>query len=190
MPQRLKPLFNCYRLTAWPKPCPDTNPNSLNLSVWLFSYALSVRLFSWLRCARVLEGIHHGLFESHPFKMRQSEAALQYFEDLNREIFRGGHKLVKFLHRIQILQVIPREHFPFDDAVEIDQIADHARALVHRAADGHFERVIVAVPVRVVAFAIGGEILFGGHLGAVQAVRGGEMIAAGEMGFHEAIVDC
>jgi hypothetical protein len=24
----------------------------------------------------------------------------------------------------------------------------------------------------------------------VQAVRGGEMIAAGEMGFHEAIVDC
>jgi len=53
-----------------------------------------------------------------------SRAAI--FEDLNREIFRGGHKLVKFLHRIQILQVIPREHFPFDDAVEIDQIADHA----------------------------------------------------------------
>ncbi len=154
------------------------------------SHAISARLSSWFHGARVLEGIHHGLFESHSIQMRQWEAALQFFEDLDGKIFRGGHKLAKFLHGIQVLQVITREHFPFDDAVEIHQIADHARGLVDRAADGHLERVIVAVPVRVVAFAVSGKIFFGGHVRTMQPVRRGEVVAASEMGFHEAIADC
>ncbi len=113
------------------------------------------------------------------------KATLQYFENLDAEIFRGGHSLGEFLQRIQILEVVAGEHFPFDEAVEIDEVADHAGALVDRAADRDFEGVVVAVSVRIVAFAIGGAVLVVGHLCAVQAVRGGEEVAAGEMGFHD-----
>ena len=52
------------------------------------------------------------------------------------------------------------------------------------SADRDFERVIVTVSEGIVALAIGVAILLGGHLGAVQAVGGGEMIAAAEMSFH------
>src|SRR5579863_3809138 len=145
---------------------------------------LDVALPSHFRAAGVLEGIHHGFFEPHPIKMRFLEAAVQYFKDLDAEIFRGGHSLREFLQRIQILQIVARHYFLFDETVEIDQIADHASALIDLAADGDFESVIVAVSMRIVTFAIGGAILFRGHGGAVQPVRGGEAIAAGEMSFH------
>ena len=59
---------------------------------------------------------------------------------------------------------------------------------VDLAADGDFEGVVVAVSVGVVAFAVGGEIFFGGHFGAVQAVRGGEAVAAGEVSFHDQLL--
>jgi hypothetical protein len=134
--------------------------------------------------AGVLEGVHHGFFESYPFKMRLLKAALQYFEDLDGEIFRGGHFLGEFLQGIQILQIVAGEHFPFDEAVEIDEVADHAGGGIDGAADGDFEGVVVTVSVRVVAFAVSGDVFFGGHVGAMQAVRGREAIAAGEVSFH------
>jgi hypothetical protein len=59
------------------------------------------------------------------------------------------------------------EHFPFNEAVEIDEVADHAGALVDRAADGDFESIVVAVSVGVIALAIGSAVLFSGHLGAM-----------------------
>ena len=51
---------------------------------------------------------------------------------------------------------IAGEHFPFDESVEIDEVADHAGGGIDRAADGDFEGVVVAVSVGVVAFAVGG----------------------------------
>jgi len=116
--------------------------------------------------------------------MRFAEAALQYFKDFDAEILRGGHSLSEFLQRIQILQVIAREHFSFDETVEIDEIADHTGALVNWAADGDFEKIVMPMSIRIVAFAKGYTIFFIGHVGAVQPVRGGEEITAGEMGFH------
>jgi hypothetical protein len=43
----------------------------------------------------------------------------------------------------------------------------------------------MAVTVRVVAFAVSGEIFFRGHFSAMQAVGGGESVAASEMSFHD-----
>src|SRR5450755_16053 len=117
--------------------------------------------------------------------MRVVKATLQYFEDLHRKIFRGGHLLSEFLQGIQILQMIAGEHFPFDKTVEIDQIAEHASALVNLATHGDFECIVVAVSVRIVALAISHAIFVGGHLRTVQPVRGGESITASEMRFHE-----
>ena len=64
--------------------------------------------------------------------MRVGKAALQYFEDFDAQIFRSGHKCGEFLQRIQILQIIARDHFPFDKTIEIDEVADHAGAVVDR----------------------------------------------------------
>jgi hypothetical protein len=117
--------------------------------------------------------------------MRFSEAALQYFEYLDTEVFCGRHDLGEFLQHIQILQVVAGDHFPFDNSVEIKQVADHSGLIVDLAAYGDFKSVVVAVSVGIVAFTVGGLIFVGGHARTVQAVRGGEAVAAGEMGFHD-----
>src|SRR5260370_8448916 len=80
-----------------------------------FMGSLSSRFVS----ACVLEGVHHGFFEPHPFKMRLLEATLQYFEDLDRQIFGGGHMLCEFFNRIQILQVISAQHLPSHQPVQV-----------------------------------------------------------------------
>jgi hypothetical protein len=56
--------------------------------------------------------------------------------------------------------------------------------LVDGAADGDFEGVVVTVSIRIVAFAVSGAIFVCGHVGAMEAMRGGEMIATREVGFH------
>src|SRR2546423_4060250 len=60
------------------------------------------RLSRDLGVAGVLERIHHRFFESYSFKMRPVKAPVQYFVDLNTEIFRGRHELGEFLQGIQI----------------------------------------------------------------------------------------
>jgi hypothetical protein len=132
----------------------------------------------------VFERIQHSFFDPHSFQMRFVEATLQYFEDLDSKIFRGGHGLGEFFQGIQILKVETKEHFPFDEAVEIDEVADHASSLIDLAAHRDFERVVVAMSVGVVALAVGREIFGRRHVGAVEPVRGREAVAAGEMGFH------
>jgi hypothetical protein len=116
--------------------------------------------------------------------MRVMEAALHYFVDLNAEIFGGGDFLGEFGEGIQIFVAEAGEHFPFDKAIQIDQVADHAGFFVDRAAHCYFNGVIVAVAEGIVAFAVGRLIFLRGHGLAVQAVRRGEEVAAGEMGFH------
>ena len=114
--------------------------------------------------------------------MRLLEAALQYFVDLDAEIFRSRHGSGEFLQCIQILQVVAGEQFPFDESIKIDEVADHSGRGIDLAADCDFQGVIVSVSVRVVAFAVGREIFFRGHGFAVQPMGGGEQIAAGEVG--------
>ncbi len=106
------------------------------------------------------------------------EAALHYFVDADAEVFGGRDFFGEFRQRVQILMVVAGEHFPFDKAIEIDQIADHAGLFVDWAAYGDLERVVVSVAVGVVAFAVDGLIFGFGHGIAVQTMRGGEQIAA------------
>src|SRR5215469_4476416 len=121
--------------------------------------------------------------------MRVVVAALQYFEDPDAEVFGGRDVFCELRQGVEILKVIVSQHFPFHKTVEIDEVADHAGLLIDRAADRDLEMIVVSVTVGVVAFAIGGLVLGGGHLIAVQPVRGGEKIAAGEMGDHKGF-DC
>ncbi|MCU1304774.1 MAG: hypothetical protein JWQ87_5058 [Candidatus Sulfotelmatobacter sp.] len=117
--------------------------------------------------------------------MREVEAAVHYFVDLDTEVLGGGNLLGEFRQHVQVFVAVAGKDFPFDEAIEIGEIADHAGVLVDGAADRHFDSVVVAVSVGVVALAVGGLILFWRHRFAVQAVRGGEEISTGEVGFHD-----
>ena len=64
--------------------------------------------------------------------MRVEEAALHYFVDLDAKIFRGRHFLGEFWERIQILVAIAAEHFPFDEFVEIGEVAHHSGLDVYK----------------------------------------------------------
>ena len=54
---------------------------------------------------------------------------VQYFVNLDAEIFGGRHLLGEFWQRIQILVVEPGQH-SFDKAIQIGQVADHSGFLV------------------------------------------------------------
>src|SRR5258708_2872040 len=152
---------------------------------FLFSFLFSrPRLWPGFRSARVFERIHHGLFEPYSFKMSVAEAPLQYFEDLYTEIFRGRDVPGELLQRIQVLQVVVGQHFFFDKTIQVDQVADHASAIVHRAAHRYFQSVVVSVSMGIIAFSIDGAIFFGREFAAVQAVRSGKSVTPGEMRFH------
>ena len=71
-----------------------------------------------------------------------------------------------------------------DEPIEINQITDHAGLVVDPTADGDFDRVVVPMSVGVIAFSVGVAVFFLGHFVAVQAMRRGEHVATGEVGFH------
>ena len=67
------------------------------------------------------------------------------------------------------------------EAIQIDQITDHSGLVVDGAADGDFDHVIVAVSVGIVALAVGRAVFFRRHGVAMQAMRGGKQVAAGQI---------
>ncbi len=87
--------------------------------------------------------------------MRVGEATVHYFVDLNAKIFGGRNFVREFLQRIQILIIVAGEHFPFDETIQVAEVADHAGFHVDLPADGDLDGVVVAVAVRIVAFAVG-----------------------------------
>ena len=87
--------------------------------------------------------------------MRMGEATVHYFVDLNTKIFGGRNFGREFLQGVQILVIVAGEHFPFDEAVQISEVADHAGFFVDMTADGYLDCVVVAVTMGVVAFAVG-----------------------------------
>ena len=140
-----------------------------------------------LLVAAIFERIHHSLFQSYFLKMSEVEATLQYFEDADAKIFCSRHNFSEFFPHIQILEVKAGEHFPFNKTVEVHKVADHASSGVYRTADGHFKGIVVSVAVRIVALAVDGAVLGLRHIFAVQAMRSGKAVAAGEMSNHAVV---
>ncbi len=75
------------------------------------------------------------------------------------------------------------ENFAFHEAIQIDEIADHAGLVVHLPAHRDFQRVVVAVSIRIVAFAVGRQ-----HSPSDIASLCSDATRNGtrEMSFHEA----
>ncbi len=98
------------------------------------------------------------------------------------EIFRGWDNGGEEGKGVEVLVVEGFEEVRVGEGVEVCEVGDHAGGGIDRAAEGDFDDVVVAMAVRVIALAEGLAILFGGEAVGVEAVGGGEVIAAGEMG--------
>ena len=132
----------------------------------------------------VFERIHHGLFKPYLFKMSMAEAALQNIVDDHAQVFRGRDSCRKIRQSIQVLMIEAFENFAVHKAVQISQIANHAGALIDRTANRDFERVVVAVPVGIVALAVRRRIFCIRHGLAMQPMGSRKHVPPGQVGLH------
>src|SRR5688500_13933222 len=79
---------------------------------------------------------------------------------------------------VHVLVVEAVDHLALHDLLQHTEVDDVARALVHRAGDAHLERVVVSVPVRVVALPEQPGVLLVRERRVVDAVRRVEAQAA------------
>ena len=68
--------------------------------------------------------------------------------------------------------------------IQINQVADHAGPGIDPARHRDLHGIIVAVTVRIVALAIDGLVLRGGHFIAMQPMRSREQVTSCQVGFH------
>ena len=59
----------------------------------------------------------------------------------------------------------------FHKTIQVHQVANHAGTRIHVAADGDLHNVIMPMAIRIVALAIGCQILFRRHRLVMQAMR-------------------
>ncbi len=77
-------------------------------------------------------------------------------------------------------------HFSLYDFIQFREVDHHAGFPVNRAADKHFDRVVMPVPKPVVAFAVGGAVLLAVESIGVQTMAGAEQVAPSEIGLGAA----
>ncbi len=80
--------------------------------------------------------------------------------------------------------VVAFEDLGAHEAIQIDQIADHAGLLIDRSTDGYFDGVVVTVSVGIIALAIGRAVFFLRHFVAMQAVRRRKHVSPGQVRLH------
>ena len=62
-------------------------------------------------------------------------------------------------------------NFFIHKSIQVTKIANHAGMAIDLAAHGHFQRVIMAVSMGIVAFAVDGAVFFRRHGITMQPVR-------------------
>src|ERR1700761_2554467 len=68
--------------------------------------------------------------------------------------------------------------------IEFYQVDHHACVGINGAPRQHFDRIVMAMPVRVIAFAISHAIFFGREGVAMQTVARTQHVAPAEVGCH------
>jgi hypothetical protein len=92
--------------------------------------------------------------------MSQAEASLHYFVDHHAQAFGSWDQIRELRQGVKVLYIKAFQDFTLDESIEIHQIAHHAGSFIYRAAYGCFKHVIVAVAMRIIAFAVGVPVLF------------------------------
>src|SRR5579864_2490697 len=116
------------------------------------------------------------LIQPYAVQSGNIQLGLKPLPDGHRKIFCGRNAVPKFLYLfIQEPMVYCLDHLTVHDVLELFQVHHKAGALVNLSFDRHLERVIVAVAVRVIAFAEEAPVLLRGKLRVVIVVRSGKL---------------
>src|SRR5437667_2015405 len=136
---------------------------------------------SFLSFSGVLETVASGLFDPNALEPRLGELS-QTRKNLHTEIFRGRHP---FPERGNLLIQIPAveclDHFALHEAIEVRQIRDHTGRRIHISGNAHLDHVVVAVPLRVVAFSVAAFILVLRYMLAVEPMTRGKAVASRQL---------
>src|SRR5579871_485647 len=111
------------------------------------------------RFSRVFKTVLPGLFDAHALQAGPPKSAqpLKYFD---ADILRRRDALAEFRDLlVQVLMIERLDHLTLDERIEVGKIGNHSRSRIDRPRDSHFHDVIVAVPVRIVAFAVHAPVL-------------------------------
>ena len=107
---------------------------------------------------------------------------LQAMKDFDTQIFRRGDFVAKRRHILVERAMIEFfEDMAFDKGVQIREIGDHPRSRINSPGKAHFQDIVVAVPVRIVALPENAVILFLGQTLAVEPMRGNKAVPAAEV---------
>ena len=121
-----------------------------------------------------------GFIDADAVQLCFLELRFQALPDCDCQIFRGRNLSEKFRDLLVEEAVVHGvEHFVVHHFLELLEIDDETRVGIDLALYRDFQRVVVAVPVRVVALSEDAAILFGRKVGIVIIVRGGEFSFAG-----------
>jgi len=113
-----------------------------------------------------------GLFDAYVLKLTGWHCVPQQVEDGPTKILGRRHPIYKERIEIEIDVIETIDHFSLHCLIQRNQIHNHACLWANLSADQYFNEVIVAVPARVIALAIGDQILFIRKRLAMQAVAG------------------
>src|ERR1043165_9688446 len=80
--------------------------------------------------------------------------------------------------------IIAVENVPLHRPIQVQEIADHARALIYLRADSHLHVIVVTVPIRIVALAIDGAVFLSREFIVMKPVRSRKQVTAGQVRFH------
>src|SRR6266568_266117 len=116
--------------------------------------------------------------------MSGQRSLAQNLLNANGEILGGRYDCAEILQLIKVLVVEAIQNFAGYGGVQSCQIADHSGFWRERTAHCDLKKIVMPVPVRVVAFAISLAIDRVGQCCIVQAVGSRERIAAGEIYLH------
>src|SRR3954452_18248935 len=116
--------------------------------------------------------------------MSFAESTLQNIVNGGAQVLGCGNQFGELGKRIEVLVIKDLEDFAFHEAVEVEEIADHTGLRLDVAADRDLESVVVAVSIRIVAFAVGDGVFRIGHAIAMQTMGGAEAISPCEIGLH------
>jgi hypothetical protein len=116
--------------------------------------------------------------------MRSPEGLFQNVIDRDTENLRGRHLAAKLVEGVEIGVIEAIKNLTPDTVVDVDEIANHSGLRIDLSAYGHFHKIIMAMTVRIVAFAVHFAVFCLAEIVAVEAMRCGEHISSCEVGLH------
>src|SRR5260370_20735717 len=126
----------------------------------------------------VLETIVGSFFDANGFEFCDRES-FQALENFHAQIFRCWHRMAKCRNLIlQRAMIKWLDHTFVYESIELGEIRNHAGGRIDRAGETHFQSVVVAMAIGILALSEDAIIFFFRNLCGMQAVRSRAMITA------------